>query len=262
MPNVAFVIEYDGTQFYGWQRQPGMRTIQEEFEKALAMVLRIPLCHVQASGRTDSGVHARAQVVNVHLPEAVDLEPLAHSISCILCGEVSILHGTVVPEDFNACFSAIAKEYRYSILNRNSPPALLKGKVWHRWEDFNLSLMQSEAKLLEGVNDFTSMRGHGCGAKSAVREVFQSEVTKAGDLITYRVAGAGFLKQMVRNIAGTLVSRGSGRLLTSMQEILDAKDRRCAGMTAPAYGLSLEWVSYGRELDSLLGVSVPEWVYE
>lgn len=251
--NILLVIEYDGSGFSGWQTQlPGSRTVQGELQRAIEMVLREKVGPLRASGRTDAGVHACAQVVNFHASHVPDLRQLAYSVSGILRGEVAVLRAFAVPEDFDAQRSARRKCYCYTVLNREVPPVLDRGRVWYVHHRLDLELLQREAKLLEGRHDFSCFRGSDCSAKTSVREIYHSEFSIQGNYLRYRVIGNGFLKQMVRNIAGTLIDRGRGRLKLSMEEILSRADRRLAGVCAPACGLQLEWVEYEPQIMRLL----------
>jgi tRNA pseudouridine38-40 synthase len=253
VPNILLVLEYDGSEFNGWQTQiPGSRTIQQEMQRAIETVLSEKISTVQASGRTDSGVHARAQVVNFQCAKTPDLHKLSYQVSCILRGEVSVVRGFVVPDSFNAQESALRKCYRYTILCRAVPPVLDKGKVWHLHCPLDRALMQQEAAVLEGTHDFASFRGADCSAKTSLRTIFKSSLSVSGDYLTYEVVGDGFLKQMVRIIVGTLVDRGRGRLELPVTQILKKHDRHFAGVTAPAQGLCLEWVEYPPEIMHLL----------
>jgi tRNA pseudouridine38-40 synthase len=246
--NIRLILEYDGAGFHGWQKQPGgLRTIQAELERVLQMVLRRPIRRLTAAGRTDAGVHARGQVVNFKVdtpPPELDLSRLAHAVSNILKGEVSVIKAELAPAGFDARHDAQAKQYRYWILTRPVPAVLDRGKVWHLGVRLDHSKMQQEAAVLVGLHDFTSFRGPDCNSKSAVREVLESEFLFDGDYLIYRIVGRGFLKQMVRNIVGTLVGIGKGSLEASMTEILAAKNRQAAGVTAPGYALFLDWVKY------------------
>lgn len=245
MPKIRLLIEFDGRRFHGWQRQPGLRTVHDELLRALRLVLREDVPSLHASGRTDAGVHARGQVVCFDCSQSPDFHRLKHSVSSILRGELAVLDADLAPPFFHPQRSALAKVYRYTILHRRAPPALDYGRVWHVVRNLDLEKMQMEARVIEGRHDFSSFRGRGCEQASPVKEIFSSEVTLSQPYIYYTVRGSGFLKQMVRNIVGTLVGLGDGRLeLKSMQEILDARDRRMAGLTAPACGLCLEKVEY------------------
>lgn len=248
MANIRLVIEYDGAAFHGWQTQPGVRSVESELERALAIVLRQKIHPLYASGRTDAGVHARAQVLNFHVPEIPDLRRLILAVSGILRGKLSVLSAEVVPDEFHSRYDAVAKQYSYHILNRACPPVLDKGKVWYIPRSLDVELMKREAKVLEGQHDFSSFRCSGCMARDPVKNIFESEVVQIGDRIVYRVVGSGFLKQMVRSIVGTLVGLSDEMLeLRSMSAVLAARDRRKAGITAPASGLFLDWVKYSDE---------------
>ncbi len=254
---IAMVLEYDGGGFCGWQVQPGgIRTIQEELSKAIKTFLRCDIGHLSASGRTDSGVHAKKQVVSFTIDSVPDLKKLTYGVSSILKGEVSIVKACIVPDTFHARASALSKKYKYTILYREAPAALDKGRVWHLRGPLDIELMIENAKSLEGTHDFTSFRAAGCMAKSPVREIFQSNIIWKAPYLTYEVIGEGFLKQMVRNIVGTLVDSACGKLERSFAEVLAAKDRRAGGVTAPGMGLCLEWVEYPLEFMELLGYSI------
>lgn len=245
MPNVRLVIEYDGSRFHGWQIQPGLRTIEGEIERILAIVLREQIHPVYASGRTDAGVHARGQVVNFFTKGTPDLLRLAHSISNMLRGELSVLAADFVPDDFNSRYSAVCKQYSYYFLNRFGPAVLDRGRMWYIGSPLDVERMNAEAKSLIGEHDFSSFQGTGCHARTAIKTILESDVTVANSVVRYRVVGKGFLKHMVRNIAGSLVALSKGQAqLQSMEALLAARDRRKAGMTAPAHGLFLDWVRY------------------
>jgi tRNA pseudouridine38-40 synthase len=245
MPNIKLTIEYNGSKFHGWQLQPKLRTIQGELHRAIEMIVREKISYLTAAGRTDAGVHARGQVVNFHLEKEPDLRRLLVAVSSVFRGEISVIEAVVVPDSFDARHSATMKQYRYRILHRPAPPTLEYGQCWHIGGPLDLQLMAEEARSLVGKHDFSSMQGTGCVARSPVKDLVVSELIIQPPFIEYRVMGRSFLKQMVRNIVGTLVARGRGiPKLPPMQEILAALDRRSAGPTAPAHGLTLEWVRY------------------
>jgi len=250
MPNVRLLIEYDGSRFYGWQRQPDLKTVQSALEDILKVVLKtdtsgIEVSGVLASGRTDSGVHARGQVCNFHVNKEIDLYRLQFSISSLMKRELAVLRAEYVPDEFNACKDAISKQYTYTVLYRKSPAVLDYGRAWHIGHDLNVEMMQREAKFLEGVHDFQSLRAARCAAKSSIKKIISSAIILEPPDLKYVVVGKGFLKQMVRNIVGTLVDLSDDKLnVKSMEELLNLKDRRKAGITAPAHGLCLDWVKY------------------
>lgn len=245
MPNIRLLIEYDGSRFHGWQSQPGLRTIQSELQRVIGQVLGHEISTVVASGRTDAGVHAKGQVCNFLIDREIDLERLKHSVSSLLKGEVSVLEADFVDENFNSCRDAIAKQYTYTILNRPSPAVLDHGRVWHVARGLNIELMQVEAASLVGIHDFQSLRASGCGARSSIKEIYTSEISFEPPYVRYTVIGQGFLKQLVRNIVGTLVNFSDGKIsAANMAELLELKNREAAGVTAPAHGLCLDWVKY------------------
>jgi tRNA pseudouridine38-40 synthase len=249
MLNVRLVLEYDGSRFSGWQMQPGQRTIQEELHRVLEVVARRKIHTLYVSGRTDAGVHARGQVINFLLDcppeEAPDLFRLSYSVSSLMRGEVAVVHADYVPLEFHARNSADSKQYSYRMVVRDAPAVLDYHRAWKLGPGVDVARMAQEAKAIVGTHDFSSVRATDCSAKHAIREVLESEIIFEPPYVTYRVVGRGFLKQMVRSLVGTLVGLARGQLAdTSMAEILAAKDRQKGGVTAPAYGLYLDWVRY------------------
>ncbi len=245
MPNIKLILEYDGSFFHGWQEQPGVRTIQRTLHDTLETILRLPIRAIIASGRTDAGVHARGQVVNFHVPEAPDLRRLAYAVSSLLKGQLAVLSAEIVPDDFHAQRSAITKQYRYRMLLRSVPPVLDYSRVWHLGPKLDISRMQAAAAELVGTHDFTSVRAGDCTSNSPIKTITESSLEFQDGELVYRVIGNGFLKHMVRNIVGTLVWLGQGKLsFGSMAKLLALKDRTRAGMTAPAFALCLDWVKY------------------
>lgn len=245
MPNIKLIIEYDGSRFSGWQFQPGRRTIQDELTKALSIVLHEKILMVHASGRTDAGVHARAQVVSFRTEKTPDLKVLPYSVSSILKGEVAVISAEIVPDDFHPRRSATKKQYKYVILNRPAPPTYEEGSVLHVGGKLDLDRMQKEAALLVGEHDFKSFQGNYCQAVNSIKTIYESYFDVSMPYIVYKIVGSGFLKQMVRNIVGTLIQMGQGRFRdVDMSKILEMKDRRVAGVTAQPQGLFLDWVEY------------------
>lgn len=244
MPTIRLIVEYDGSCFHGWQMQEGLITVQSELHRVLELVLREKISVVHASGRTDAGVHARGQVVTFVVSKVPDLHRLTHSVSSILKGALSVTDAAVVPDTFHPRRSAKKKQYSYTILHRKAPAVLDKGYVWHITADLDYEKMAEAASCLVGTHDFTSLRAAQCQANSPVKTILESELCLSRDYVVYRVVGKGFLQHMVRIIVGTLVDIGRGRLHSSMPEILAAKDRRVGGVTAPPFGLMLDWVEY------------------
>ncbi len=245
MPNIRIDIEYDGSGFCGWQWQPGRRSIQQTLQSALETVLREKISVLYASGRTDAGVHARRQTCSFKISGMPDLQRMAFGVTSILRGEIAVLSAEYVGDEFNARRSSKRKQYRYVILNRRAHPALDRGRLWHVPLPLDFSRLQQEAQALVGSHDFRSFQAVGCQSLSTIKEIYESEWTRVGDELHYRVVGNAFLKQMVRNIVGTQVDLCRGALkLGTMIDVIAAKDRRMAGQTAPAMGLYLDWVEY------------------
>ncbi len=245
MRTVKLVVEYNGRFFHGWQKQPGLKTVQSELERVLSIVLRAPSGSLHAAGRTDAGVHARGQVVTFRIAQEVDLRAVANGVSHLMKGELTVLSAQYVPDDFHPGISSTHKQYTYTILNRSTPAVLEAHTMWHIAHPINIEQMQRDAQLLLGTHDYSSFRDSSCTARSPVKTIYESYFVSAGDIIRYHVVGTGFLKQMVRNIVGTLTDIGRGRIRNrSFQDILAARDRRMAGVTAPAHGLCMDWVSY------------------
>lgn len=245
MPHVKLIVEYNGRGFHGWQKQPRLRTVQSELEKILSIVLRRPVGPLHAAGRTDAGVHARGQVVTFFIDDPCELWRIAQGVSHLMKGDLSVISAEYVEDSFHPGISSTHKQYSYRILNRATPAVLDAHTMWHIAPRLDLDRMRADARLLIGEHDFSSFRDSTCAAKSSVKTIYASVFEREGDVITYRVIGSGFLKQMVRNIVGTLTDIGRGRIRNrTFQEILDVRDRRQAGVTAPPHGLCMDWVSY------------------
>jgi len=243
---VRLAVAYDGTEYAGWQVQPNGTTVQAVMEGALAKILQEPV-RLRAAGRTDAGVHAREQVVDFADAGKRDLETVVHGGNALLPSDIRILSASVVPETFDARRHATEKEYRYFLyLSPVASPFLLR-YAWHIETRLDLDSMRDGLSHLVGEHDFTSFRGQGCTARSPVRTVSRAEVAQhdVPGLFSIDVAGAGFLRHMVRNIVGTVVNAGKGRHSADhVGEILQARDRSAAGVNAPPHGLFLWRVSY------------------
>jgi tRNA pseudouridine38-40 synthase len=239
----ALELEYDGTGFVGWQFQTTGKSIQQVLEEA-ANRLGPVVSH--AAGRTDAGVHARAQVVGLDLDRTMEPARLLAALNFHLRpNRIAVTRAAVAPEGWNARLSAIGREYRYVILNRAAPPALLAGQVWHLDRPLDHAAMHRAAQSLLGRHDFTSFRAAACQAKSPLRTLDRLDVTRAGDTVAFAVAARSFLHHQVRNIVGTLALVGQGRWPESrVADVLAARDRRQAGPTAPPDGLTLMKVRY------------------
>ena len=246
MKNIKVVLEYDGTNYHGWQVQANAISIQEIIEKALETLLREKV-RTYVSGRTDTGVHAKNQVINFKISTLkMKVEKLMVGLNCLLPEDVAIKNVEEVPGEFDSRKSATSKVYRYIILNRKAPTALERHRCWHIRAKLDVDLMNSCAAFLVGEHDFSSFRGARCNSSHAVRKVFRAAFTaQEDDFIQFEIEGRGFLKHMVRNIVGTLVDVGMGKTsLTEFKSIIDAKDRKVAGLNAPPQGLYLQAVNY------------------
>lgn len=249
MPNIRLQIEYEGTNYAGWQaqnRRPS-DTIQETIEKVLAKVLQEKV-KVIGSGRTDAGVHALGQTANFKTNSRLTPAKIQKALNGLLPDDIRIKKANYADNDFHACYSARAKTYRYIILNSKVSSVFLKRSSWHIPYKLDIPLMRKEAKSLIGRRDFSSFCASGSSAKTRVRTIKKISVKKSFNdfnLITIDIEADGFLYNMARNIAGTLVEIGRGRFSAgSMRKILTAKDRRAAGPTAQARGLFLVKVKY------------------
>ena len=239
------VIEYDGSAFHGWQRQKDDRTVQEAIESALAVMTREPVC-VIGSGRTDAGVHALGQVASFKTGSRLDAHAFFNGLNSLLPDDVVIRACERMPDNFHARFDVTSKHYRYHILNRAIAPAVGRQFVWHIRKGLDVAAMVQAAGSLVGTHDFSAFEGTGSPREHSVRTVTQSELTDsgAGNLI-YDIQANGFLRFMVRNIVGTLVAVGLGKMAAdAVVAILQSKDRSRAGATAPPHGLFLMDVTY------------------
>jgi tRNA pseudouridine38-40 synthase len=245
MPNFKLTIEYDGTAYCGWQRQAGDPTIQEAIETALAVMVNRPVSLIGA-GRTDAGVHALGQAAHFKVETRLTAEAFRKGLNSLLPDDIVIRGCQRVPDAFHARYDARGKHYRYRILNRPLPAAVGRHYFWHVRHSLHLNAMRQAAAALCGTHDFKSFEGAGSPRTSTVRTVFRCDVTSCeDDLLHLDIAGDGFLRHMVRNIAGTLVEIGSGRRSAdAMPAIIAARDRHRAGITAPARGLFLVAVDY------------------
>jgi tRNA pseudouridine38-40 synthase len=244
MRNIKCVIAYDGAAFMGWQIQHGVRTVQETMERALRVILGHPV-RVIASGRTDSGVHAFAQVINFPTESTIPTDGLIRGLNTILPGDVAILSAEDAAPEFHAQQMAKAKTYVYVIdisLVRN--PFLARYAL-HEKGPLDYSAMQEAAGYFLGEHDFASFQGAGSPVKTTIRRITTSEVIQKGNKVVFCMQGSGFLRHMVRNIVGTLLQVGKGkRAPTDIQRIMELKDRGFAGPTAPPQGLYLVGVEY------------------
>ncbi len=241
---IALGIEYCGTSYCGWQRQNIPNSIQECVEKSLSKIANqsIKVC---CAGRTDRGVHALHQVIHFETEVERKMFSWVVGTNINLPDDISILWAKQVDEDFHARFSAIARTYRYLILNRRSRPGVQHGKLTWERQPLDETRMQQAARDLIGRHDFTSYRTVACQAKSPVREVKKLEISRVNDLIMLEIEANAFLHHMVRNIAGVLIEIGCGHADVSWAaEVLAEKDRTKAARTAAPDGLYLSMIQY------------------
>ncbi|HEY5920470.1 MAG TPA: tRNA pseudouridine(38-40) synthase TruA [Kofleriaceae bacterium] len=245
MRHIRLVVEYDGSQLHGWQRQDNAATVQQHLEEALAKLLTHEAPVVGAS-RTDAGVHARGQVASFRTERDIPLHGIRRGLNSMLPDTIAIRDASEVPADFHPRFSATGKHYRYSILTRNERSPRLRDRAWHHPESLDVAAMQEGARALIGEHDFAAFRSARCAAKTTVRRVEAIALTRLGPhLLDIDIRGNAFLRQMIRIIVGTLAEVGTGkRPPAQVAEILASKDRPQAGETAPAHGLELIEVRY------------------
>lgn len=244
---IAFGVEYLGTHFSGWQIQPHARSVQGCIEAALSKVANHPVT-VNCAGRTDTGVHALGQVIHADITAQRSLRAWTLGTNSNLPSDISILWAQWVDEQFHARFSAKARHYRYIILNRPTRPALLAQRVAWEHKPLQLELMQQAANYLIGSHDFTSYRAVACQAKSPIRTIDQLTIYRHqihSQQVIIDITANGFLHHMVRNIVGVLTTIGCGEQPPQWaQSVLEARDRRQGGVTAPAGGLYLCNIDY------------------
>jgi tRNA pseudouridine38-40 synthase len=240
------VVEYDGTDFHGWQLQPGARTVQGELEAAVERVFGAAV-RVTAAGRTDAGVHAAGQVVAFSIDREMEPRVLRRALNANTGVDLAVREVEHVADDFDPRRHAASRRYVYRIWNRSELSPFWRRYAWFVPRRLDVAAMQRAAIQLEGAHDFTSFQGAGCDAEHARRRVQRSTLTAEGALVTYEIEATAFLRHMVRNIVGTLVEVGLGQREADLGPLLAARDRTRAGATAPARGLCLVEVRYGRE---------------
>lgn len=241
---IALKIEYDGTHYAGWQYQPHCPSIQAKVEAALSQIAAEPIRTV-AAGRTDAGVHALEQIVHFDTTAQRPKRAWVQGANALLPEDVRILDAWPVDPSFHARRQALARWYRYRILNRGVASALLRRQVTWWYHDLNIKNMEQGAAYLLGEHDFSSFRGPYCQSKSPIRRVYLLEVSRAGEEVWIDVVANAFLHNMVRNLVGVLMAIGSGRQPPEWAKaVLEARRRSAGGVTAPAQGLCLAGVLY------------------
>jgi tRNA pseudouridine38-40 synthase len=243
---IALTVEYDGTRYRGFQVQHVGPTIQEEIESALARLMGVPI-RIVAAGRTDAGVHATGQVVSFGTTRAMPVTVIQRALNAHLPSDIVVTDVREKPSDFHARFSARHREYRYSICNRRIRPVIGGQYVYHVSRHLEVNSMAEACEHLVGEHDFASFAGTGSGDRpsSTVRTLRKAICDRHGDLVTFDLEANAFLPHMVRNVVGTMLLVGTGRLRAEqVRDILCRRDRRFAGQMAPARGLCLTHVTY------------------
>jgi len=246
MRNIKLVIEYDGKSFNGWQKQPDRLNIQGEIEAAIEEVTGEKV-ELTASGRTDAGVHSFGQTANFKTNSNIPTDKFAIAINSKLKKSIVIKSAEEVDERFHARYNCVRKKYRYVINNSKNGSAIYRGLEYHIPVKLDVEKMEAAAKFFEGEHDFKGFKATGGNNKSTVRTIYSAVVfyDKESERITIELEGNGFLYNMVRIIAGTLVDVGLGKIkVEDIKEIIDSKDRTRAGKTLPAHGLYLVEVFY------------------
>ena len=245
MRNIRLLIEYDGTNYQGWQVQPKGPTIQGMIEEKLTLITG-EVIHLIGSGRTDSGVHAFGQVANFRTKSKLDVRSIQKALNSLLPPDIVIQRAEEVEEDFHARRESKSKVYEYRILNQDIRSAFRHEYAWHIPQKLDLEEMRKATQILIGEHDFSSFRSVGSPTRTTIRRIIRAEWKMGRDgLVRFEIEANGFLKQMVRALVGTLVEVGRGKInADEFREILDSKDRKKAGPTAPAHGLFLKEVKY------------------
>lgn len=244
MKTIRLTIEYDGTDFAGWQTQPNGRSVQEVMEAALARILGEPV-RLASAGRTDAGVHARGMVAHFATGRDLPLAAYREGVNRHLPLDVAVCEATEATADFHARFDARGKWYRYTLRCAPVRSPLLDRTSWHLRAPLDQAAMTQAAEDFVGRHDFAAFRGAGCDARTTEREIFAVDLVRDGELTHIDVRGEGFLRHMVRVMVGTLVEIGLGRRpVDDVARLLREGCRSAAGRTAPPHGLCLMEVWY------------------
>lgn len=242
--NIRLVLSYDGSEFSGWQVQPGLRTIQETVENALKTILKEKI-RIHAAGRTDAGVHAFGQVAAFNTDSVILPDDLLKAINSMLPADVAVTVVQDVGLNFHPRYSAKSKTYAYAINMSPVKNPLFSRYALHIKHNLDIEAMENAAHFFLGEHDFASFMGVGTPVKSTVRTVMESAIFGSGDMLYYAIKGNGFLRHMVRNIVGTLLQVGKKKTDPSdIKRIIDSRNRAEAGPTAPPHGLYLISVEY------------------
>ncbi len=241
---LRLLVEYDGTEFAGWQRQAGQRTVQGCLEEAFFALTAAPVA-VRGAGRTDSGVHADGQVASARVVSGIPAGGFLRGLNTRLPADVAVLDVRDAPPDFDARLAARGKVYRYLVWNHLVRSPRHHRDSWHHKIPLDVSAMREAAAVFVGEHDFRAFRSSHCDRRSTVRTIRACDVWRQGALITCEIEGTAFLRNMVRIMVGTLTACGRGKIdADGVRRLLAAGDRAQAGVTAPAHGLTLVRVVY------------------
>lgn len=241
---IKLTVEYDGTNYHGWQIQNNVSTVQGEIEKAVYKITG-EKTRVVGAGRTDKGVHALAQAAHFDTGSKIPADKFARALNTALPEDIAVISSEEVTPDFHSRFSSTGKTYEYRILNREIRSPIMAKRAWHIRGILDIKSMEQAASFFVGEHDFESFCASGHSVQTTVRTVFSSEWTNDGDCLIYRISGNGFLYNMVRIITGTLIEVGlKKRTAESIPLLLNSRDRNLAGITAPPQGLYLVKVHY------------------
>mgnify|MGYP001385728452 CR=1 FL=1 len=245
MPKYKIIIEYDGSNFVGWQKQENGNSIQESIEKAITKITSEKV-NVFGAGRTDSGVHAKGQVAHFVTSNDISSDIIRDALNQHLRNfSISILSAEKVKEDFHARFSAIHRHYQYILINRRPPLTFKKKYAWSVYKELEIDKMKIAANYFIGKYDFNSFRSIDCQSSSSIKTIKLCKVNQINEEIIFDISAKSFLHSQVRIMVGTLVEVGKGKTKPDdIKEILESKDRSRAGPTAPAHGLYLIKVDY------------------
>jgi tRNA pseudouridine38-40 synthase len=244
---IRMTVQYDGTNYHGWQEQPGQATVQGTLVECLATILRERPA-VEGAGRTDAGVHAQGQVASLKTEHPILVDRLQAAVNSRLPPDIAVTEMREAPPGFRPSFHALSKHYRYRVYRSPFKPVFEGRYVWHWYQKLAVEPMREAARLLVGRHDFASFEGRGSAREDTRREILRLDVVEAGPQLHFEVEGDRFLYRMVRNLVGTLTEVGRGhRPVEWVGRVLIARDRMAAGPTAPANGLCLVEVRYPPE---------------
>ncbi len=244
MRNIKLIIEYDGTNYAGWQRQNNVVTIQETIERAIGELTGEEI-QITGSSRTDAGVHAKGFTGNFYTSSTIPIEKITGAINSKLPLDIVILHSSEVSCEFHSRYNSTGKLYSYSILNRRQSVAVGRNYVYNHKRILDIEAMKVAAEYFIGTHDFSAFKNLGSSVKTSVRTITQLDIIKNEDLIKIYIAADGFLYNMVRIIVGTLVRVGEGKIKPNeIKDIIESKERSRAGKSVPPSGLCLEEVFY------------------